>query len=231
MTTDLVETKLPSGIKKWIYSLFKIVFYLFFVRPLALIVLGLNVRNREKYPTCGPAVIAANHNSHLDTIVLLSLFPLKSIFSVRPVAAADYFLKNPLMAWFSLNIIGIIPVRRSGKKDSNEDPLAGVKQALLDKQIVVIFPEGSRGEPESPADFKKGISYIAESFPEVPVCPVFLYGLGKSLPRGDFVLVPFFCDVFVGSHIKWNGDREGFMAELKTEMNNLAKEVRLENWE
>ena len=73
------------------YRCLKILFFALCIRPLVLVGLGLNIVNRKHLPTRGPAVIAANHNSHLDTLVLMSLFPLAQIHRVRPVAAADYF--------------------------------------------------------------------------------------------------------------------------------------------
>ena len=95
--------------------LVKVLFFALLVKPVVFIVLGLNLREKQKLPMTGPAIIVANHNSHLDTIVLMSLYPLSKIHKVRPVAAADYFLEGGgFLAWISSKCIGIIAMDRSG---------------------------------------------------------------------------------------------------------------------
>ncbi len=205
--------------------LLRLIFFVLIARPLALLVLGLNVRHRERLPGSGPAIIAANHNSHLDTLVLLSLFPLKQLPKLRPVAAADYFTVNPLLSWFSLNVIGILPIQRTTK--GGADPLKPCEAALERGEILVLFPEGSRGEPEVMSRFKRGIAVLAARRPEVPVTPVFLHGLGKALPKDDPILVPFFCDVFVGETLHGLPDQSAFMSELEARMHSLASELPL----
>ena len=60
----------------------------------------------------------------------------------------DYFLTGGFRGWFATNIIGIIPVKRgSGKEGGN--PLQFADEALGRGEILVIFPEGTRGEPET----------------------------------------------------------------------------------
>ena len=51
-------------------KLLRILFVLLVAKPIIVFWLGLNVRHRERLPTRGPAIIAGNHNSHLDTVAL-----------------------------------------------------------------------------------------------------------------------------------------------------------------
>ena len=81
--------------------LLRFLFYAVFIRSIVLIVLGLHVRHRERFPRGGPAIIVANHNSHLDTMVLMSLFPLRLLPKLHPVAAMDYFMTSGLFSWFT----------------------------------------------------------------------------------------------------------------------------------
>jgi 1-acyl-sn-glycerol-3-phosphate acyltransferase len=200
------------------------------VRPVVLVGLGLNVRHRERLPRGGPAILVANHNSHLDTVVLMSLFPTRLLRRLRPVAAADYFMANRALAWFSQRVMGILPVERAGGA-GRRDPLAGAAAALAQGDVVILFPEGTRGEPERMAAFKSGVGHLARRHPEAPVVPVLLHGLGKSLPRGAFLPVPFFCDVFVGEPLAGGGEPRELVAALGERMGALAAEGQYPAWE
>jgi len=195
-------------------------FYLLIVKPLVLVMLGIHVRGREHLPLSGPAIIVANHNSHLDTMALMSLFPLSVINKVRPVAAADYFMCNRFIKWFALNIAGIIPIHRK-VKEAEGNIFTPIIEALDNGSIVIIFPEGTRGEPETLSKLKNGTARLLSERPDVPVIPVFFHGLGKCLPKGEVILVPFFIDAFIGEPLHWEGSRQLFMNKLAKTMNDL----------
>jgi 1-acyl-sn-glycerol-3-phosphate acyltransferase len=198
--------------------------------------LGMNARHRERLPRRGPAIVVANHNSHLDTVVLMTLFPGALRRRLRPVAAADYFLRGGPLTWFARRVMGIVGIERGGRGAVGGDPLRPAAAALARGDVLLLFPEGTRGEPETMARFKGGVAHLARRFPQAPVVPVFLHGLGKSLPRGSWVPVPFFCDVFVGEPLVWSsedgaGDTHHFVAALEERMAALAAEGHFAPWE
>ncbi|CZF77910.1 MULTISPECIES: lysophospholipid acyltransferase family protein [Grimontia] len=201
----------------------KIMFIFLVVKPLVFVALGLNVINRNKLPQKGPVLIAANHNSHLDTLVLLALFPISLVHKVRPVAAADYFLSNRFSAWLSLNVIGIIPINRTGNAADRNALFNECHRALDKGDILLVFPEGSRGEPEVMSELKKGIYHLAREHDHCPVIPVVMKGLGMSLPKGTAMFVPFNCDVVIGQPVDHVDCSETFMAEIQAQYAELSQ--------
>jgi len=210
--------------------LLRFLFFAVVVRTLILLALGLTVRNRERLPKHGPAVLAANHNSNLDALALMSLMPLRLLPKLRPVAAVDYFFTSRVRGWFVTNIIGIIPVKRgSGKEGGN--PLEACEEALDRGEILVLFPEGSRGDPETLGPLKKGIGHLACARPHVPIIPIYMHGLGKALPKGSTVLVPFNCTVHVGEPLYGTTSYSAFVVELEAAMAKLGAQEKPPAWE
>ncbi|GAA0203471.1 lysophospholipid acyltransferase family protein [Kangiella japonica] len=215
---------------KYINLALRWLFFALIIKPIVKIVIGLRYQNTPILPQDGPALLIANHNSHLDTMVLISLLPLKILHKVQPVAAADYFLKNKFMAWFALNIIGILPIERQGK-DKSVDPVGQCAEALNKGKILIFFPEGSRGEPEKMTDLKYGMVKLAEKCPKVPIYPVYMHGLGKTLPKGDALFVPFFCDVVFSEPMTYENSQESFYGEVKKRFADMQGSVKLPKWD
>ncbi|WP_145475806.1 lysophospholipid acyltransferase family protein [Yersinia similis] len=183
------------------------IFTLCIAYPVVWIWLGVRVAGRKKLPIDGPAIIVANHNSHLDVLTLFTLFPLSTLVKVQPVAAADYFLKNKVIGWFALKVIGIIPVYR-GAHQAN--PLQACVDALAEKKIVIIFPEGTRGEPGKFSEIKSGIWHLSQQCPEVPIIPVYMHGLDRSMGKGQKIPVPFFIDIFIDDPLFYDAEKVTF---------------------
>lgn len=198
------------------------------IRPIAYLVIGFDVRGSASLPRYGPAIIAANHNSHVDTLLLLSLFPSHLLARIRPVAASDHFMTGGFAGWFYLHWVGILPVNRRSK--GREDVLAGCREALVAGDILLIFPEGTRGEPEQMGALKTGIARLAEAFPDCPVVPVYLQGAGRVLPRGAVIPVPFVCSAVIGDPMRWNGGRAAFMTGLRDALDALKGDAPPLRW-
>ena len=76
---------------------FALAVHLLVLRPLLHLVFGLNIRGRENLPDRGPCILAANHNSHLDILVIYAALPVRLVLSAHVVAAQDYFARHRLL--------------------------------------------------------------------------------------------------------------------------------------
>jgi 1-acyl-sn-glycerol-3-phosphate acyltransferase len=199
------------------------------VRPFLSVFLGLAVRRRENLPKKGPAIIIANHNSHLDTLSLMAQMPLSALWRVRPVAASDHFGGGPagFFARFILQAILVDRHNRPGVK-----ALDPVLAALDQQQIVIFFPEGSRGEAEVLGKFRHGIAHLAQARPDVPIIPVYLHNMGKCMPKGAWLFVPFNCEMIVGPPADLSGVAgEDIPEHLRGMIEGLAAQTSLGHWD
>lgn len=211
-------------------QIFNVILYL--TAKIIVLALGLRIRHRERLPTTGPAIIVANHNSHLDTIVLFSLFPLSMVQHLRPVANEQYFLnQNPCLAWLARHVLQIVPVSGDAScRDrycNHRNFFKSCATALAEKQILILYPEGTRGTPEHLSEFRTGIAHLAKLHPDVPVIPISLHGLGKALPKGDFLIVPLLCWICIGESMYWQGQKQTFLQQLSDRIQHLAEERML----
>lgn len=129
---------------------------------------------KENIPPRGSFILASNHISNLDPLIL-------GLSCVRKFGyvAKDSLFRNKFFA-FILTLVGTFPIKR----DSSD--VGAIKEALkrLERGTpVIMFPEGTRG---GYARFKKvhsGIGFIAAKA-RVPVLPAYIEGSDHVLASG-----------------------------------------------
>jgi 1-acyl-sn-glycerol-3-phosphate acyltransferase len=199
----------------------QLIFFALIIKPFMALFIGLRVRGREHLPESGPFVLVANHSSHLDTISLLSLFPLTRLRHLRPVAAADYFERNWFVALLTKMLFNILPIARTNITPEN-NPLRRMQAAISDGYSLIIFPEGTRRSGEEMGRFRAGVAHLIEKTPGVIVVPAYLVNMGRSLPKGEFIPVPFFCEVRLGAARTIHGSR----AEVVKTLEDCVRELK-----
>lgn len=198
------------------------VFFTLLIRPFLAIFVGLRVSGREHIPLRDPFILIANHSSHLDTAALLSLFPGSRLRHIRPVAAADYFERNRIVGWLTRTLFNTLPIVRSNIT-AETDPRPRMVAALAAGQSLILFPSGTRGTGESTGKFRGGVAHLVQHMPSAPVVPVYLENMGRSLPKGEFVPVPFFCGIRIGAPLFLSGTQEEILSVLEATVQALAE--------
>ena len=169
--------------------------------PLLLRLVGVKTIRRTNFKEAKQFIIVANHNSHVDTMVLLSSLPISQLKRTHPVATATYFGKKKWLELLSNLFVNTVLIQRREEKTPETDQgkaLERLMKKLEQGHSLIFFPEGSRGEPEQMQAFKKGIGVLLQKFPHIPFIPVYLKGMGKILPKGSILPVPYDAQVYFG---------------------------------
>lgn len=157
-------------LNKMLYSFLKLIaFFLFKV------FFNIKIYGRENIPKTGQVIIAGNHLSYLDPILLGVAVNRKLNFIAR-----DSLFKNVFFAKF-LKMINTFPLKKEGIID-----LRAIKEALSRLKsggAVVIFPEGTRSIDGKLKEGLSGVGMIA-SKAGCPVVPAFIKGTDKAFPVG-----------------------------------------------
>ena len=166
------------------------------IRPLFRHYLPLTVEGElELENLSGPVIFAANHQSNLDTLAILTALPFAWRGRVAPAVQQEYFdahLKNKgsaseslsaaIQYWLAIVLVNVFPLARTSAGARDGLRFAG---ALADDGYsILIYPEGRLTRDGSIEPFQEGVGLLAVRL-QAPVIPIHLSGLFDILSVND----------------------------------------------
>jgi 1-acyl-sn-glycerol-3-phosphate acyltransferase len=166
-------------------------------------------------PKAEQRIYFANHQSHLDWVLIWAALPHDLRATTRPIAAKDYWTSTPFKTWLTTEVFHSIYVDR--QRTDDQDPLDPLLEALKNGDSLVIFPEGTRSLKGDPVAFKSGLYHLAEQYPAVPLVPAWIDNVQRVMPKGEVVPVPILCSVTFGAPIQLqpNEDKRAFLERAR----------------
>lgn len=158
-----------------LYYLLKVV-----LRPIFKLLFNLNAENLDELPSEGKFIIAANHKSYLDPLIIGILVP-------RPVffIAKDELFRIPVFSRL-IKVLGAFPVKRDGRD------ISALRKALMllnEKNIIGIFVEGRRIRNKKIGEIKPGIYLLAKTS-KAPVVITCIHGVKPLWKKMGPIKIP-----------------------------------------
>ena len=185
----------------------------------------IHVRGREHLAGLeGPVIIAANHQSYMDTPVILAALPPRWRYRLAPAMSKEFFSAHffptgqPRMLRYATGAAYYLaallfnafplPQREAGARQT----LRYMGELLEAGFSVLIFPEGHHTETGEIDRFRPGVGMIASRL-DVPVVPVRLEGVDRVLHRGWHMARPGHVRVTFGTPMRLKGAEYGALAK------------------
>jgi 1-acyl-sn-glycerol-3-phosphate acyltransferase len=172
--------------------LFKILSFVFdlYANTTLTFYIPVKVIGRENIPKDTPFIFSSNHNSHMD-IAVLAYSTRLGYERFGFLAAKDYWFDNDFRRKFFKNFINLIPLSRRKTPESLdlEDTFTLSKGFVALNNNIIMFPEGSRGEPGVLQRFRKGTAKFSMGL-NIPILPAAIIGTEKAWPKGKRFMRP-----------------------------------------
>lgn len=171
-------------------------------------------------------VYYANHTSNGDMPMIWAVLPPALRRTVRPVAAADYWLANPVRAFVGPEVFNCVLVDR--RPEVNDKPMDKILEALDEGSSLIIFPEGNRNMTDDPLlPFKAGLYNMGLARPEIDLVPTWVANLNTIMPKGEVIPLPLICTVTFGApvHVREGESKDDFLKRAATALSDLRPDV------
>ena len=127
-------------------------------------------------------------------VALISSAAGKSFNHFGMLAAIDYWFDSRIKKILTNFVMNLIPIAR--KSSAKEGPISFQDTIALCRRFmdygnrnIVIFPEGSRGEPDKIKPFRNGAARFSLALNK-PIVPIFIYGSFRAWPKGKVFMRP-----------------------------------------
>jgi 1-acyl-sn-glycerol-3-phosphate acyltransferase len=175
----------------------------------------------------GPAIFAANHASHVDTPILLSVIPETWRNRMVVAGAADYFFDTRLKASVFALALNAVPIERQRVERGSA---ARLTRLLDDGWSLLIFPEGGRSPDGWAQPHRAGAAWLAARTGR-PIVPIHLEGTRHLLPRHATRIRPGRTQVTFGRPLRAGpSEARELAARLERSIAALADEQTTDWW-
>ena len=171
----------------------------------------LSIKNEPLLPEGRAVIVASNHNSNLDPVIVGVAYPRKLSY-----LAKEELFKVPFLS-FIIRHLGAIPVSRQDELKAGV-VLRTMLDILLSGEDILIFPEGSRSFDGKLQPLEGGVAMLA-LHSKAPILPVYVKGSFEAMSRGTSFPKPKKIEVLFGKLID--------PLDLPTDMKDKQKRFHL----